>query len=247
MADPARNILRERLKAIPGAVRAVRFLRSWLVPQERALRQIRARFPGQLLQPSIVTEPDRYPEFFAFVAEQLADGPAPRIMSFGCSTGEEVFSLRAQFPDAEIVGLDINPLAIAACERQRALRPPDPGIRFACTGSSQGEADASFGAIFCMAVLRHGELQASRPASCADILAFAQVERTVSDLARCLKPGGFLVIWNCHFRFADMAASAQFEVVHSSAEGAWANQPLYGSDNQLAPPTAYCEAIFRKK
>ena len=238
--------LRQWLKTIPGAVRAVRFARSWLDPHESTLRQIRTQLPGQLLQPSMVTEPDRYPEFFGFVAGQLADVAAPRILSFGCSSGEEVFSLRARIPSAEIVGLDINPRALAACEQRLASGPPDQGIRFACKGSAAGEPDASFDAIFCMAVLRHGELQASRPQQCDALLAFATAERTVSELARCLKPGGLLAIWNCHFRFVDMAAAAQFDVAYSSAEGAWANQPLYGRDNSLLPRALYCEAIFRK-
>jgi SAM-dependent methyltransferase len=239
--------LRDRLKAIPGAVPLVRFVRSWIIPQQRALRQIRARMPGQLLQPSMVTEPDRYPEFFAFVAEQLEDCAAPRILSFGCSTGDEVFALREYMPSAELVGMDINPRAIAACQRQLAERAPDPGISFICAGNTHGQTEASFDAIFCMAVLRHGLLQASQPDSCAAILPFAQAENTVSDLARCLKPGGYLVIWNCHFRFADMAGAADFELVHSSPHGRWANQPLYGRDDLRLPSELYCEAIFRKR
>ncbi|NDB69413.1 MAG: class I SAM-dependent methyltransferase, partial [Methylocystaceae bacterium] len=169
------------------------------------------------------------------------------IMSFGCSTGEEVFSLRARLPSAEIIGLDINPRAIAACEKHLAAAPRDLGIRFICKGSAEGEEEASYDAIFCMAVLRHGDLQASRPARCDAVLEFALAERTVTELARCLKPGGLLAIWNCHFRFADMAVAAQFEVAYSSAEGAWANQPLYGRDNCLLPRALYCEAIFRKR
>lgn len=234
----------ERLKAIPGTVRLVRFVRSWIYPQERALRRIRARMPGQLLQPSMVTEPDRYPEFFAYVAQQLADVPKPRLLSFGCSTGEELLALRDHMPGAELVGIDINPLAIAACEQKMA---GDSGIRLICAGTASELADASFDAVFAMAVLRHGELQSSQPASCAAILPFAQAEAAVSDLARCLRPGGYLLIWNCHFRFADMAAAAGFDVVYSNPHGRWANQPLYGPDDQRLPPEPYCEAIFRKR
>ncbi len=239
--------LRERLKTLPGAVRAVRFVRSLIVPQERALRRIRARLPGQLLQPSMVTAPDRYPEFFAFVAGKLVEVEAPALLSFGCSSGEEVFSLRDVMPAAEILGIDINPLAIAACEARMAGLSPDPRIRIACQGSTAGIAAASFDAIFCMAVLRHGELQALRPERCDGVLPFAQAERTATDLARCLKPGGYLVIWNCHFRFADMAPAADFEVVLLSKEGRYANQPLYRSDICLLTAATCCEAIFRKR
>ena len=239
--------LRQALKALPGAVWAVRFVRSLIMPQERALRRIRARLPGQLLQPSMITAPDRYPEFFGFVAGKLAGVEAPALLSFGCSSGEEVLSLRDLLPGAEILGIDINPLAIAACEARIAGLPPDPRIRFACQGTAAGLADASFDAIFCMAVLRHGELQASRPGRCDGVLPFAQAERTATELARCLKPGGYLVIWNCHFRFADMAPAANFEIVLRSEEGRWANQPLYGPDNCIMPAATCCAAIFRKR
>jgi SAM-dependent methyltransferase len=246
MWNSTRSVWRQRVKAVPGAVGVVRFVRSWLDPDLRTVRRIRASLPGQLLQPALNTKPDRYPEFFAFVADSLKEVAAPRLLSFGCSTGEEVFSLRSYLPNAHITGLDINSRAIAVAERQLACRPHDPDIRLVCAGSMANEDDASYDAIFAMAVLRNGELEVSRPPRCDQVIDFAQVERTVSDLARCLKPGGLLVIWYCQFRFADMAVSSQFDVVMSSDRGGWANWPLYGPDNHLLLPKAYCDAIFRK-
>ena len=45
------------------------------------------------------TAPNRYPEIFAAAA-----AAARRILSFGCSTGEECVSLAEYFPKAEIIG-----------------------------------------------------------------------------------------------------------------------------------------------
>ena len=50
---------------------------------------------------------NRYPEIFACAANAAPD--TRRILSFGCSTGEECVTLASYFPAAQIVGTDINP------------------------------------------------------------------------------------------------------------------------------------------
>jgi len=43
------------------------------------------------------------------VITQLGDGAGVRLLSFGCSRGEEVFTLRHYFSTAAIKGIDIDP------------------------------------------------------------------------------------------------------------------------------------------
>ena len=50
------------------------------------------------------TAPNRYPEIFAAAAAAAPD--ARRILSFGCSTGEECVSLAEYFPKSEIIGAE---------------------------------------------------------------------------------------------------------------------------------------------
>ncbi|NKC30391.1 class I SAM-dependent methyltransferase [Falsiroseomonas selenitidurans] len=52
------------------------------------------------------------------VARQvLAPQATPlRILSFGCSIGEELVTLRVLFPEAEIFGCDIDPLALKVAQ-----------------------------------------------------------------------------------------------------------------------------------
>src|SRR3989339_2271176 len=61
---------------------------------------------------------DRYPEIF-FVTKKYFDDNFENknihILSFGCSTGEECFSLRKYFPNAKIIGVDINEENIIKC------------------------------------------------------------------------------------------------------------------------------------
>ena len=202
------------------------------------------RPPKGLFQPHGTTSIDRYPGIFQHVRELVADSVDVRILSFGCSTGEEVFSLRRYFRDASIAGIDINPFNIAVC-RFRRVKAGVKRVSFAVAGSTAGEADSSYDAIFAMAVFRHGELNTSPPPiTTGDVIRFADFERSVAGLARVLKPGGLLIMQNAMFRFCDTSAAKEFETVLSVKRDEPA--PLYGRDDCLLPDAETCDVVFRK-
>lgn len=238
--------LRVKAKTIPGAQFLWRLLRSLFDPHERAVRRVETLSPGLLLQPSNYTKYDRYPWLQYFLLDVFRKGQTPKILSYGCATGEEVFYLENHFPDAELVGIDINPRNINICNRKLVKRRGQSRPKFRCAGSPVDETSENYDAILCLAVLRHGALQDIMPASCAPWIDFATVDNLVSELARCLKPGGYLIIWNSHFRFADMSVAAQFKAVLTDQSGGWANTPLYGRDNQRLDCPDYCDAVFQK-
>src|SRR6185312_914791 len=74
----------------------------------------RPRRRGQY-QRDPATRIDRYPLAFRFARDQLGDEATTHILSFGCSTGEEVFTLRRYFPVATIKGIEVDPTRIRAC------------------------------------------------------------------------------------------------------------------------------------
>lgn len=69
------------------------------------------------LQPKPETRPNRFPKIME--SAKLLKPEANRILSFGCSYGEETTSLSSMFPDAkEIIGVDIDSWVIKEARRK---------------------------------------------------------------------------------------------------------------------------------
>ena len=217
------------------------FRQGWLRPlawigHRWRMRGPLLRLPGPpgRFQPDTFTMPGRMPACFAHCRAALGDGDGAgrAILSFGCSTGEEIHTIAQFLPAARITGIDINPRAIA---QARAAMPPDLAgrVRLSVAADAAAEEDAAFDAIFAMAVFRHSGLK-SAPARCDRLLDFADFERVATGLARTLKPGGMLYIVHAHFRFGDTAIARGFDVVLTREPGPGAEpNPLYGADNRL--------------
>jgi 2-polyprenyl-3-methyl-5-hydroxy-6-metoxy-1,4-benzoquinol methylase len=201
--------------------------------------------PGRF-QPYNHTLPDRYPWLFQFAREVLGDVRGLRVLSFGCSLGEEVFALRNYFPAAGIKGIDIDPRNIVRClARARAERTPE--VTFESAATTQAEQSESYDAIFCLAVLCHGDLSTSGARRCDPLLRFEDFERTVLDFARCLKPGGLLLLHTTNFRFCDTSAFKDFDTVLEADPAQLAPDVLFDRDNKLMERERYRAVAFRKR
>jgi hypothetical protein len=78
-------------------------------------------------------------------------------------------------------------------------------------------------------------------------LRFADFERVVMDLARCLKPGGLLLLHTTNFRLGDTAAARDFEVVLEADPTQLAADVLFDRGNRLMPGARYQPVGFRKR
>ncbi|MBB2169201.1 methyltransferase domain-containing protein [Gluconacetobacter aggeris] len=208
-------------------------------------RRLRKPVAGRF-QPYSFTLPDRYPWLFDFAAEALAGKPAPRLLSFGCSRGDEVFSLRQRFPDAPIRGIDINPANIDTCiARSRSLN--DDRLSFQAAPDTGAEPSGHYDAIFCLAVLCHGDLTVRRARRSGRLMRFADFERTVDGFSRCLAPGGLLFLHTTNFRFSDTAAATAFDAVLEARPDQMATDLLYDRNGLLVPNGRYYPVGFRKR
>ena len=225
----------------------LRILRSGfraLVDPRHRHRMIRFHLTkGRAFQPSDRTRPNRYPRIFRFVQERLGAGSDVRILSFGCSTGEEVFSLRHYFANARIHGIDIDAPSIATCRKQLAAHP-DPRISFTVADSVANEPDGAYDAIFCMAVLRDGRLNARDTQRCDPLLDFADFAKIIADFARCLRPGGLLTVVSSNFRLSDTACAPLFRPVFR--RNIDIQTPVFGPDNRRIEGETCFDAVFER-
>jgi 2-polyprenyl-3-methyl-5-hydroxy-6-metoxy-1,4-benzoquinol methylase len=200
--------------------------------------------PGQF-QPYSHTLPGRYPWLFEFAAARLGDAPGRRIMSFGCSRGDEVLTLRKYFPSAAIRGIDIDARNIERC-LARARAEEWPGVSFAVAATTESERAESYDAIFCLAVLCHGDLTAGGAQRCDPLLHFDDFQRMVADFARCLKPRGLLLLQTTNFRFCDTATAQDFDAVLDAKPEQLAADVLFDRDNTLMKDVRYSSVAFCK-
>jgi len=217
-------------------VRLVDTLRRLGRAEDRALLWTRIAHPDALHQTSGTSWPERYPELFDMAAELAPD--ARRILSFGCSSGEELEALRRRFAAADIVGAEINP----RLRRAAAKRMADDGR---VTVAAPDAISGSFDIVFALAVLQRLPEQVAKR-GVTDLAAsypFERFDAEVTRLAARIAPGGLLCVTNAHYRVEDSNAAGLFEPVPQSPP---MSHPLFGRDSRRLPADAAARSIFRK-
>jgi hypothetical protein len=236
VADSLRAKVRSARDRNSRVVRVLDAVRALGRADGRALLWTRFAHGAALHQTSGTSWPERYPELFDLAAELAPE--AQRILSFGCSSGEELDALRRRFANAEIVGAEINP------RLRKAAR-----ARIASDGNAHVLApdavDGAYDLVFALSVLQRLPEQVARR-GLTDLSKSYPFERFDSEVARLagrLRPGALLCIMNAHYRVEDSSCATLFRPVpHSPAM----THPLFGRDSRRLPPDAVARSIFRK-
>lgn len=210
------------IKAL-GAMR--RFVQS---PRIRSQVLTRLRYQDLQFQGESFSCEDRYPLLFEECKKRLAGLPAPSILSFGCATGEEVFSLAKYLPQARIIGVDIN----RWCLKQSASKSSSNRQRFIHPMSQEFAELTGLDAIFCMAVFQRTEhrTESARPTDTG--FTFERFDSEVSLLDKKLKPCGLFFLDECDFSFEQTAAAAHYEPLEFEGNRVLRQRPLFGRDNR---------------
>lgn len=164
------------------------------------------------VQLSTFTAPDRYPEVFDFLKVQMAEKSAKRrsrILSIGCSTGEEIDAIRRRLPEAAIVGVDISQENIDRC----SARFPD--IQFFCAdffSETPLRFEQKFDAVLVLSVLcRYPESRRLKDLS--GLYAFSEFEFAIDRLDAYIDTGGLLVLINTNYSFSDTRIAKHYKAI----------------------------------
>ena len=154
---------------------------------------------------------DRYPVIFSACRDYFKDRENIRILSYGCSTGEEVLTLRKYFNDASIVGAEINKNSLDICRKHNV----DDKITFINSTPTEIRKNGKFDLIFCMAVLQRTPDTITREGvkSLKKIYPFEKFEKQVKELDSCLNKGGLMVIHFSQYSFEDVDISSKYKAL----------------------------------
>lgn len=233
-ARPALDWLRRRA----GRLRAL-----ILDPRARSEALTRLRYGSRVHQDVSLSWTDRYPRLFAAAKALLADRATPRILSYGCAAGEEVTSLRGYFPDAMLVGAEINPALLRAC---RTL-PPDPNRTFIESRPEPIAAHGPYDAIFAMAVFtrRPHEVEERDLRDISAHYPFALFAADLRFLAEQVSPGGLLIVEHAQYLAEDALKGLPFRPAEGL--GDWlAKGPRFDSNGIRIEPQPQISRILRR-
>jgi hypothetical protein len=187
---------------------------------------------------------DRYPDIFTAVRDHLGASSDVAILSFGCSTGEEIVSLRQYLPQARLVGAEINERSLAICR----ARPVDDRIAFVYSSPEHIEAHAPYDAIFCMAVLQRDphNVAKKKVQSLKDVYPFERFDEQITLFDRWLKPGGLMVVHNAHYQVIDATVYSRYEPLDRAAHLTY-DYVKFGRDSALIGPAVAAQSVHLKK
>lgn len=205
---------------------------------DRAIRKL-VREQHQLTS---TTSSNRYPELFQEVRTHIDKAVEnPSILSFGCSTGEECFSLKTYFPKGRLTGVDINNSNLRKARRRNV----SPDISFHYSTPENIAKYGKYDAIFALSVLCRWE-DTMDLEDCSLIYSFEKFSETVQMLATQVRPGGLLVIYNANFRFEESAASKDFEIIPTpSVENSGFVHKFDAHNHRVRDNHVHC--VYRKK
>jgi len=217
-------------------VRALDVARLLPTMTGRAVLWSRLTRRNELHQTSTDTWLNRYPELFDLVAD-LAPADA-RILSFGCSLGDEILSLRQRLSDAEIVGAEINRRSRAIARRRIAGDP-----RASVVGPQ--DLDGTFDIIFALAVFQREphKISEMEVQNLSRHYPFSRFDRAISDLLRHLRPGGLLCVDASHYRVEDTTDAPHLIPIQQCPA---ARGELFGPNGQRLHGVS-AATLFRKR
>ena len=210
----------------------------------RAIFCMRFFQPSRTHQTTAATCLDRYPVIFRGCREYFGEKPDLKLLSFGCATGEEVITLRKYFPQAEIVGAEINKNSLRIC-RERKL---DDKIRFVDSLPEEIRKYGPYDGIFCMAVFQRtpGLIAEREITDLSRIYPFEKFDKQVAELDQWLKPDGLMVIHMSQYDFSDTRIAERY-APYGEYHQNYYSRYVFDKHSKLKKELGYRYSIYRKQ
>jgi SAM-dependent methyltransferase len=149
----------------------------------------------QRMQTAILTRVNREPRVMRNIRHILSQAgllDGKKILSFGCSIGDEIATLKGYFPTCDIYGCDIDEDTLAAARSSVGhLATVFPST------ANELQRHGPFDVICAFSVL----CLSPAPKDFAEKFTFSQFEDGVGQLDRALAPGGILALVNTSYLF----------------------------------------------
>ena len=189
-----------------------------------------------------VTEMDRYPEIFKACATYAAEQQnQPKLLSFGCSTGEECLTLNSYMPEAAILGADI----VKSNLRKAKQKVKNDRIKFFYSSDENLASNGPYDMIFCMSVLcRWTDTEIVD--DCTEIYPFTRFEEMCQKLDQLVAPGGLLIIYNANFRFNDTSIFENYSVLPVEGIGHSGFVHRFDASNKKLQNDTHKDCVFIK-
>lgn len=188
------------------------------------------------------TSYNRYPNIFSETKQYfLKNNSKIKILSYGCSTGEECFSLREYFPEAVIVGLDIDVKNLEICKSKNQ----DSNIIFLESTTKNIEHNGPYDIIFCMSVLCRWP-DSKELMDISNLYSFKKFEKALISLDFNLKLNGVLVLYNCNFLFSDTKIYNKYKALASPMITESGFVQKFDKNNFKIENSTFSECIFIK-
>ncbi len=198
--------------------------------------------PTYIIQTASTTFMDRHPDIFEFLKLQFGD-KSIRILSFGCSTGEECFSLRKYLPNAHITGVDINPTSIETAKKS-SLR--DDRMEFLNITLNELENLEKFDAIVGLSVFCKNP-EAHELQDISSIYPFFRFNDAISILDSMINSKGFLILRSSNFRMRDTDVFKKYDLIDFENRRQPLDFPKFDSNNRRLKDYLEIEEFFQKK
>lgn len=217
------------------------------------------------IQTNTATLKNRYGYLFPFVQSltKVFEVKSSTILSYGCSTGEELLTLRSLFPDSKIIGVDINvealKLAQENCKHDANIEIMDSEIFW--------HNEVKFDLVFCMSVfcvLAHEFIpkaewkkKIANPETKQEItevfaknlpnrFSFEDFEKLIQQFDGKMNKGALFTLFNVNYSLMDTSLSNRYELIIIPGINL-ETQPKCTKNYKPIIQNDYSEIIFRKK